>query len=216
MPASYRSSEALYDTLPKTPSSLVTAGIPVTDLNAGARCNLDYQTPSMKIRELGESDAAAYRTLRLRALKEHPTAFVSSYEERKEWPLWRFAQRLRGSFDSADSFNLGCFVEGDLIGTVGFFRNEGPKRMHIGKIVGMHVAGEHQGKGYGRALLGAALERARRMPGLAVVHLAVESTNEPAKALYTSFGFETYGVEKRAIFVNGQYFDEDLMALKLN
>ena len=110
--------------------------------------------PSMIIRELGEGDAAAYRRLRLRALREHPTAFVSSYEEQKDWPLEPFARRLRGSFGSADSFNLGCFVEEGLVGTVGFFREEGPKRMHIGRIVGMHVAAEHQGMGYGRALLG--------------------------------------------------------------
>ena len=170
----------------------------------------------MQIRELGESDAAAYRSLRLRALKDHPTAFVSSYEEQKDWPLETFAQRLRATVDPADSFNLGCFVEGDIVGTVGFFRHAGPKRMHIGKIVGMHVAAEHQGKGHGRALLADALGRVRQMPGLAVVHLAVESTNEPARALYTSFGFETYGVERQAIFVDGQYFDEDLMALKLD
>ena len=79
----------------------------------------------------------------------------------------------------------------------------------------MHVAAEHQGKGYGRALLAEALERARQMPELAVIHLAVESTNEPAKALYTSFGFGTYGIEKQAIFANGEFFDEDLMALEL-
>ncbi len=171
--------------------------------------------PQIIIRELGEGDAAAYRTLRLRALREHPTAFVSSYEEQKDWAVEVFAQRLRGSFDSADSFNLGGFVEESLIGTVGFFRFEGPKRMHIGKIVGMHVAAEHHGSGYSRVLLAAALDRARQMAGLAVVHLAVESTNEPAKALYASFGFETYGVERQAIFVDGEYFDEDLMALEL-
>ena len=122
----------------------------------------------MIIRELGEGDALQYRTLRLRALKEHPTAFVSSYEQQKDWPLETFAQRLLRTFDSADSFNLGCFVDENLVGTVGFFRHDGPKRMHIGAIVGMHVAAEQQGIGYGRALLAAALERARRMPGLAV------------------------------------------------
>ena len=107
----------------------------------------------MIIRELGEGDALAYRTLRLRALKEHPTAFVSSYEQQKDWPLETFAQRLLRTFDSADSFNLGCFAEENLVGTVGFFRHDGPKRMHIGAIVGMHVAAEQQGRGYGRALL---------------------------------------------------------------
>ena len=170
----------------------------------------------VQIRELSEDDAAAYRTLRLRALREHPTAFVSSYEEQRDWPLEAFAGRLRGSSGSADGFNLGCFVEDELVGTVGFFRNDGPKRMHIGKIVGMHVAAEHQGYGYGRSLLAEALGRARQMAGLAVIQLATESTNEPAKALYTSFGFVTYGVEKQAIFVDGEYFDEDLMALKVD
>ena len=88
--------------------------------------------------------------------------------------------------------------------------------MHIGAIVGMHVAAEQQGNGYGRALLDAALGLAHQMPGLAVIHLGVESTNKRAKSLYASFGFETYGVEELAIFVDGEYFDEDLMALKLD
>ena len=170
----------------------------------------------MLIRELGEGDALEYRKLRLRALEEHPTAFVSSYEDQKDSPLETFAQRLRRTVGSAGSFNLGCFIEEDLVGTVGFFRHDGPKRMHIGAIVGMHVAAEQQGNGHGRALLSAALERARRMPGLAVIHLAVESTNKRAKSLYASFGFETYGIEEQAIFVDGEYFDEDLMALRLD
>ena len=88
--------------------------------------------------------------------------------------------------------------------------------MHVGVIVGMHVATEQQGRGYGRALLRAALGRARQEPGLALIQLSVESTNEPAKSLYTSFGFETYGIERQAIFVDGEYFDEELMALKLD
>ena len=40
----------------------------------------------MQIRELTKSDAPEYRTLRLRALKEHPTAFSSSYERQKTGP----------------------------------------------------------------------------------------------------------------------------------
>ena len=35
----------------------------------------------MNIRRLGPNDATAYRTLRLRALREFPQAFTSSYEE---------------------------------------------------------------------------------------------------------------------------------------
>ena len=169
----------------------------------------------MQIRELTNTDAAEYRPLRLRALKEHPTAFGSSYEQQKDWPLEVFAERLSETPGSTDSFLLGCFVEGNLVGSIGIFRHPEPKSRHLATIVGMHVAAELQGRGYGRALLGAALERARKMPGLLIVHLAVESTNEAAKSLYQSFGFETYGVERQALFVDGEYFDENLMALKL-
>ena len=169
----------------------------------------------MQIRELTKTDAAEYRTLRLRALKEHPTAFVSSYEQQKDWPLEVFAERLSETPGSTDSFLLGCFIEGNLVGSIGIFRHPEPKSMHLATIFGMHVAAELQGRGYGRALLGAALERARKVPGLLIVHLAVESTNEPANSLYQSFGFETYGVERRTVFVDGEYYDGNLMALKL-
>jgi RimJ/RimL family protein N-acetyltransferase len=87
--------------------------------------------------------------------------------------------------------------------------------VHKGWIVGMHVAAEHQGNGYGRALLVAALERARTIPRLELVQLGVESKNKQAMSLYSSLGFKTYGVEKRAVLVDGEYFDEDLMALEL-
>ncbi len=171
---------------------------------------------AFNIRELEASDASEYRTLRLRALKEHPTAFSSSYEQQRSWPLTSFTERLHETFEATDSFILGCFVEGNLVGTVGLYREQGPKSMHRATIVGMHVAAEQQGRGYGRALLAAALERARQMHGLLLVGLAVESTNEPARSLYATFGFETYGIEGQALFVDGNYFDEELMVLKLS
>ena len=170
----------------------------------------------MQIRELRKPDAPIYRLLRLRALKEHPTAFSSSYEQQKDWPLAAFAERLPETPSSTDSFLLGCFVEGNLVGSIGFFRLDEPKSRHLGTIVGMHVAAEHQGRGYGRALVEAALERASRTPGLSMIHLTVTTTNIPAISLYTSLGFQIYGTAPRAMFVDGQYFDEHLMALKLD
>ena len=170
----------------------------------------------MSIRELEARDAPAYRALRLRALEEHPAAFSSSYEQQRDRPLEAFAERLRATSASPDSFILGCFLEERLIGTVGLCREEEPKRMHWALITGMHVAAEHQGKGYGRALLEAALARARQMPGLAVVRLGVGIANGAARSLYASLGFETYGIERQALLVDGEYVDEELMALKVD
>ena len=88
--------------------------------------------------------------------------------------------------------------------------------MHIGRIVAVHVAREHQGKGYGQAMVAAALERARRIPGLSIIQLTATTTNERAKLLYASFGFEICGTTPRAMRVEGQYIDEHLMVLILD
>ena len=169
----------------------------------------------MQNRELTKSDALEYRTVRLRALKEHPMAFSSSYDEQRDWPLEIFAERLSETPGSGDSFILGCFADAKLIGTIGFFREREPKCAHLRMIGGMHVAAEQQGNGYGRTLLKQALERARQLPGLKLVQLSVTTTNEPAKTLYASFGFEIYGRAPQAVFVDGEYIDEYLMALKV-
>ena len=170
----------------------------------------------MQIRELTESDAAQFQVLRLRALKEYPTIFSASYEVERDWPLEAFADRLLKTSESTDSFTLGCFVQGDLVGSLGFFRYEEPKEMHIGRIIAVHVAREHQGKGYGRAMVAAALERARRMSGLSIIQLTATTTNEGAKSLYTSFGFEICGTTPRVMLVEGEYIDEHLMVLMLD
>ena len=107
----------------------------------------------MHIRELTKTDAAEYRALRLRALKEYPTVFSSSYEVEREWSSDRFAERLAENAGASDGFMLGCFVEGDLVGSLGFFRFEGPKIEHIGRIVAVHIAAEQQGNGYGPAMV---------------------------------------------------------------
>ncbi len=141
--------------------------------------------------------------------------FSSSYEVEREWPLDKFANRLPKNPGSNESFTLGCFVEGNLVASLTFFRYDGPKLMHTGRMVAVHVASEQQGKGYGRAIVADALERARQVPGLSLIHLTATTTNERAISLYKSFGFEIYGTSPRAMLVDGHYIDEHLMMLKL-
>ena len=174
-----------------------------------------FVKPYMQIRELTKSDALEYRILRLRALKEYPTVFSSSYEVEREWPSERFADRLPETPESTDAFTFGCFVEGDLVGSISFFRYEGPKLLHIGRIVAVYIAAEQQGNGYGRDMIVAALERARRIPGLSIIQLTATTTNERAKSLYASLGFEICGTTPQAMLVEGEYIDEHLMVLKL-
>lgn len=164
------------------------------------------------IRTLEERDAERYRAVRLRALREEPDAFGSSYEEQVDSPLAWFVERIRAT---EARFTLGAFDGETLVGSIIFMRETGMKMRHRGVITGMYVAPEGRGRGIGRALLLGAIERARAQVGLEQIHLAVVTRKSAARALYASAGFAVYGTEPRALKVGDDYLDEDLMVLRL-
>ena len=170
----------------------------------------------LNIRALTEDDAGDFRRLRLRALKEHPDAFGSSYEAESALPLETVAARMRRTAESPHAFTLGAYREGELVGVVGFYRDSSSAKVrHKGHVWGMYVAAERQSEGVGRALMRELLARAATIPGLEQVHLDVVSRNEAARGLYASLGFETYGVEPNALVVDGEGLDEEMMVLHL-
>ncbi|MGB0089546.1 MAG: GNAT family N-acetyltransferase, partial [Planifilum fulgidum] len=80
----------------------------------------------MHIRRLNPEDAMSFRELRLRALKDHPDAFGTSYEEAANLSIKKTAEKLK---PSPDAFVLGAFDEaGKLVGMVGFHREKGMKK----------------------------------------------------------------------------------------
>jgi RimJ/RimL family protein N-acetyltransferase len=48
------------------------------------------------------------------------------------------------------------------------------------------------------------------------IHLRVNTENHRARRLYMTSGFTGYGIEHRAMCVNGRYFDEENMVLYLD
>jgi RimJ/RimL family protein N-acetyltransferase len=165
----------------------------------------------MSVRVLTRADAAAFRELRLRALKEHADAFTSSFEEDARQPLAATEQRLE---DPANSF-WGAFDGGRLLGIVGLTREPRAKNAHKANVVSMYVTLESGRRGLGRELLQAVIGHARNVAGLEQLVLTVTCGNEAATDLYRSAGFTTFGVEPRAIKVAGKYFDKEHMILFL-
>ena len=53
-------------------------------------------------------------------------------------------------------------------------------------------------------------------PETVQVRLAVASFNEPAKRLYSRFGFSQHMTMKKALCIAGEFRDKDLMVLELD
>ena len=164
----------------------------------------------MQIRQLTAHDAADYRALRLRALWEYPEAFTSSYDEEQDKPEDWYEQRL----DSARTRFWGAFADGQLCGVVGLEREARAKNRHKATVVGMYVSTEYNGQGIGRRLMDALCEQARA-DGLELLVLTVTQGNDLALQLYESAGFRSFGVEPRAIKIDGRFFSKNHMVLEL-
>jgi cyclohexyl-isocyanide hydratase len=116
-----------------------------------------------------------------------------------------------------DSFTLGACVDDQLVGVVSFER-EGATReklRHKGLLFRMYVNSAFAGKGVGRQLIAELIDRVRALKNVEQINLTVIADNEKAIKLYTSFGFETFSIEERAIKWKGNYLTEQQMVLHL-
>ena len=169
----------------------------------------------MEVRILTEADGEAFWNIRLRALRDDPESFGSSYEEILERGIAGATQSLRKRDTSPDDATFGAFEGGTLVGIAGFRREEEVKKRHKGVIWGMYVPREMRGKGIGKALLQAAIAYAKTLTQLEQINLSVVLTSREARQLFISLGFEPYGLERHALKLHDRYFDHELMTLHL-
>lgn len=167
----------------------------------------------MQIRKMVKTDAEVYRDLRLRALQTNPEAFGGSYEDSREHDLDFF----RGRIPEPDSDSVIFVAEddGQLMGMMGLLRPERQKMKHRAMIWGVFVDPQVRGKGLGRQLMDTMMTHVRQLDGLRHVSLSVVTANTAALKLYESYGFTIWGTEPETLLVEGTYYDEYYMNLRL-
>jgi L-phenylalanine/L-methionine N-acetyltransferase len=162
-----------------------------------------------RIREAEPGDAAALVAL-ARAISREPERWLlSSSEWRAPAAERRYLRAVRRSPHAA------VFVaeapEG-LVARLSVARDPHPASYHVADL-GLMVAAGHRRRGIGRALLRRAVEWARESD-VTKLELHVFPDNEPAIALYESFGFVREGYRRRHYLRDGEYVDAVLMAFE--
>ncbi len=163
-----------------------------------------------RIREAEPSDAGALCALSA-AIGAEPGAWLLTTE------MWRsvsderrYLRSVRRHPDAA----VYVIVDGEVIvGRLSLARDPHPASHHVADL-GLMVASSHRRRGLGRALLDQAVAWARA----ADVHkleLHVFPWNEPAIALYESFGFVREGLRFAHYLRDGAEVDAILMAYRV-
>ena len=163
----------------------------------------------IKVRRLDAHDVTSYRELRLEGLKSHPEAFISSWEDESDKPASWWTERLE-----MNSVFGGWIDNSPLLGLAGLRVHTAAKLRHKGVLWGMYVRPGARGTGLAASLVQRVIEQAQ--PLVEEICLTVVASNTAAHRLYRAAGFEQYGLERRALKVGDQYYDEVLMALPLH
>lgn len=174
--------------------------------------SFDTTHGTVVLREGNLSDAAQYRNLRLNGLQDAPTAFSADYQLNFNHPMSFWEGRL-----TFDEYGIIFFAEheGNLIGMTGIRIGESPKTKHGAYVWGVYVRPAWRGLHIAEQLIDICLEWARER-NVVIAKLGVMANNESAIRCYKRYGFSTYGTEPRALFHDGQYYDEYLMSFNLD
>ena len=151
-----------------------------------------------------------YRALRLEALSDSPQAFGSSFSGESAQPDSHWINRLE---EAAAGRSVSLFAErdGSLVGMIGAFYEAGPE---VATVVAVYVQPQVRGRGVGKLLVGAMVDRLREMPGTHKAKLMVNVEQASALALYRGAGFVEVGVE-RVPLGDGNIYDELVLERKL-
>ncbi|HYP87161.1 MAG TPA: GNAT family N-acetyltransferase [Polyangiaceae bacterium] len=146
-------------------------------------------TNELLVEPLSAADASAYNELFSRGASEHPDTLRIS-------PADIAASPFKTAPGAEGATLVARGADGQWLGVVTVEREQGrEKRRHIAWILRMYVPAAGAGRGVGRALLRAAIARARELPGVCKLNLTVAAHNARAVSLYESEGFVTFARE---------------------
>jgi RimJ/RimL family protein N-acetyltransferase len=121
---------------------------------------------------------------------------------------------LRRCRDSDNQLYIVGLIADRIVSTLVFSAGRRPRVRHSGEF-SMSVRQPYWGLGIGSLMLDTLVEWARATRIVTKIDLRVRTDNQRAITLYKRKGFVIEGTIRRAIFLDGEYFDHNWMGLEL-
>lgn len=141
------------------------------------------------IRRVTVDDLDLYRAIRLRALRDSPSAFGSTYAAELERPQIEWAERVSRAAAGNTRAIFLAFDGAECVGLVGCVEDDLDADR---QLVSMWVAASHRGTGLANRLVDVVLSWAEEV-GARRVGLWVTRDNDRARRLYERAGFSVTG-----------------------
>jgi len=136
-----------------------------------------------------QQNAMLFKDVRLRALKEVPTAFSSTYAEEFQLTDAEWLKRAARWTDETSIAYLAVDADSACGIAAGFLDKNDATRAHL---ISMWVAPRHHRRGIGRELVEKIVDWAR-LKSARTLMLLVTSSNDPAIRFYQQLGFQMTG-----------------------
>lgn len=164
---------------------------------------------NIEIVSLLPEDWQQYRDLRLRALKEEPQAFGSTYEDNSKHPDEYWQQRLEDTINKSTQWLVFARLNGVLVGMVGAFTEKEPDNA---RVIAVYVTPDTRGKGISKMLMKELLARIKTNDNIKKITVDVNPEQEAALNLYKNSGFQ---IIKKYRMVLGDGKEHDVCKLQM-
>jgi len=141
---------------------------------------------SIEIISLKPEDWKQYRDLRLKALKEEPQAFGSTYEDNCKHPDEYWKQRLEDTYTKNTQWLVFAKLNGILVGMAGGFAEKESDNAHV---IAVYVTPEARRKGISKLLMKELVVKIKTNKLIRKVTVDVNPEQVAAYNLYKNSGF---------------------------
>ncbi|MEQ1657343.1 MAG: GNAT family N-acetyltransferase [Hylemonella sp.] len=167
----------------------------------------------VELRRLDAEDAEAFSRLRRELTADNPVPMGLTLQEELTRSIEGFRSQLSSLPPNAV---FGTFFDGELCATAAVSRTS-PYASSGHKMVmwGVFTSPRFRRRGLSRMVVQRTIQHAFEV-GARRINLLVYVPNDPALALYRSFGFVECGSEPEAVCLDGSYFDGVHMSLSID